>query len=116
MASDMANGTANNMANDMTTDTISGETPGNGTAADSGTQGWRRHPIDLRFSVPFFGTRFYLTVVGGREQRTPERISVERKKYPLRTVANLFFFLGIATVFYTTALIAMAVHSAIIEF
>ncbi|MCW8835289.1 MAG: hypothetical protein OQJ99_02845 [Rhodospirillales bacterium] len=109
-------GTASNMANDMATDTINGKTSRDGTGTDSGTQGWRRHPIDLRFSLPFFGTRFYLTVVGGREQRTPERISVERKKYPLRTVANLFFFLGIATIFYTTALIAMAVHSAIIEF
>ena len=50
------------------------------------------------------------------EKRSPERRAEERNKYPLRTLANVFFFVGLATVFYMLAVIALAMQSAIIEF
>ena len=77
---------------------------------------WVTHPVNIRFSVPFMSRRFYLTIVGGEEKRTPERRASERHKYPLRTVANVFFFIGLATIFYVSAIIGLALQSAIVEF
>jgi len=76
---------------------------------------WKVHPINIRFTLPLVDRRFYLTVVGGEDKRSAERRAHDRSKYPLRTLANIFFVLGVATVFYTVALIALALHSAILE-
>jgi len=77
---------------------------------------WKHPPINIRLSVPFFGRRYFVTVVGGEGKRSAERRARERHNYPLRTAANVFFFLGLATVFYVAALIAVALYSAIFEF
>ncbi len=77
---------------------------------------WKRSPVDIRFSIPFFGRKFYVTVVSGTEKRSPSRRAEERHHYPLRTVANVFFFIGLATLFYMAAVIALALQSAIVEF
>lgn len=77
---------------------------------------WKRPPVNIRFSVPFIHRRFYVTIVSGKERRSPERRATERHKYPLRTIANAFFFVGAATVFYVLAVIALALQSAIVEF
>ena len=73
-------------------------------------------PVNVRFTVPLFTWRFYLTVVGGEEKRSAERRAHDRNRYPLRTLANIFFFVGLATLFYIAAIFALAIHSAIIEF
>ena len=72
-------------------------------------------PVNIRVFLPWFGRRFYMTVLAGEEKRSRERRKHERQKYPLRTVANVFFFIGLATLFYMVALIGLALHSAIIE-
>lgn len=77
---------------------------------------WKRSPVDIRFTLPFFGRKFYVTVVSGAEKRSPDRRAEERHHYPLRTVANVFFFIGLATLFYMAAVIALALQSAIVEF
>ena len=77
---------------------------------------WNESPVNIRFSLPFFGKKFYVTIVGGAEKRGPERRADDRSKYPLRTVANVFFFVGLAAVFYVLALFVLALQSAIIEF
>ncbi len=77
---------------------------------------WKRSPVDIRFTLPFFGRKFYVTVVSGAEKRSPDRRSEERHHYPLRTVANVFFFIGLATLFYMAAVIVLALQSAIVEF
>ena len=77
---------------------------------------WKRSPVDIRFTIPFFGRKFYVTVVSGAEKRSPERREQERHHYPLRTIANVFFFIGLATLFYVAAVIALALQSAIVEF
>lgn len=77
---------------------------------------WKRSPVDIRFTLPFFGRKFYVTVVSGAEKRNPKRRAEERHHYPLRTVANVFFFIGLATLFYMAAVIALALQSAIVEF
>ena len=77
---------------------------------------WKRPPVNIRFTVPFFKSKFYVTVVGGEEKRNAERRAQERHKYPLRTVANVFFFIGLVTLFYMLAGFLLAMQSAIIEF
>jgi len=76
---------------------------------------WKKHPVNFRFSLPFFGRRFYLTLVAGGEQRGPQRINHERAKHPVMTAGNIFFGFGITTVFLFLAMLALALQSAIIE-
>ncbi len=75
----------------------------------------RKHHVDIRLSVPFFGRRFYLTVVSGGEKRGNERRKQDRHHYPLRTAANIFFFVGSGAAFYAVALLFMAFATSIIE-
>jgi hypothetical protein len=77
---------------------------------------WQRHVVNIRVSLPFFKQRFYITVVGGEEKRDADRRSSERNTYPLRTIANVFFVIGAATIFYAVALIALAFQATIFEF
>lgn len=49
------------------------------------------HPVNIRVSLPFFGKRFYLTLVAGQERRPVERLRAERAKNPLATRANIIF-------------------------
>ena len=81
-----------------------------------GNPSWKRPPVNTRFAVPFFKSKFYVAVVGGEEKRNVERRAQEHHKYPLRTVANVFFFIGLVTLFYMLAGFWLAMQSAIIEF
>ena len=76
---------------------------------------WKRPPVNIRFTVPFFKSKFYVTVVGGEENRNVERRAQERHKYPLRTVANVFFFIGLGTLFYMLAVFFLALQSAVVS-
>ncbi len=78
--------------------------------------GMTRHPVNIRFSLPFGSRRYFFTFVVGSERRARARLARERAHYPLRTAGNFFFMLGMATLFYLLALFAVALYSAIIEF
>ena len=56
------------------------------------------HPINIRLSIPLLIKRYYVTIVVGEERRTPERLSVERRKHPLVSRGNLVFFTLVGTV------------------
>ncbi len=68
--------------------------------ADPGEQPWSsRHPVNVRLTIPLpFLGRCYLTVVAGRERRSPERLAVERRKHPLRTAGNVIFAFAVGSV------------------
>ncbi|MCC7016562.1 MAG: hypothetical protein IT564_05110 [Rhodospirillales bacterium] len=90
--------------------------PGPGAPAPPAGAGfWRRHPVDIRFSLPFLGGWFYVAILSGPERRSAERRAEQRHRYPLRTAANVFFVLGLAAAFYAVALVVLAFGSAIIE-
>lgn len=76
---------------------------------------WTRSPVNIRFSVPSWRRRYYVTIVSGEEKRSHDRLAKERAIYPLRTAANAFFFVGLVVVIYAVALVALGVVSAIIE-
>jgi len=77
---------------------------------------WNRPPINVRLRFPFFTRRYYVTIVGGEERRSIERRAHERHHYPLRTMANAFFFLGVLSLFYLVSLVGLAFTSALVEF
>ncbi len=77
---------------------------------------WGRHPVNIRFSLPGVGRRYFLTVVAGEEKRSSERRAHEKHRYPLRTAANIFFFAGIAAVFYLIGIVAVAFQTSLVAF
>ena len=76
-----------------------------------GARAWNRPPINIRFNVPFLTRRYYITIVSGEEKRTPKRLAEEHSRYPLRTLANAFFFVGALTAAYVMALVGLGVYS-----
>lgn len=85
------------------------------TGGDQDSTTWSSHPINIRLSVPMFHRRFYVTLVAGQERRRHERRKAERSDHPLLTAGNVFFTLGLATLFTIMALAALIAQSAIIE-
>ena len=83
-------------------------------AAEEST--WGRHPVNIRLSIPLLARRYYFTLVAGEEKRSAERRSHERHRYPLRTAANVLFFLALATIVYVAVLFVLAMQVSIIEF
>jgi len=77
---------------------------------------WGRHPVNIRFSLPGLGRRYFLTVVGGEEMRSSERRAHEKNRYPFRTAANIFFFIGIAAQFYLFGIVAVAFQTSLVAF
>lgn len=77
---------------------------------------WKRHPINIRISFPFGGSSYFITVVGGSEKRSRERLHREYKMFPFRTVGNIMFLMGVGGAFYLAALTAMVIFSGLIEF
>ncbi len=85
------------------------------TAAAGGAP-WKDHEVNIRFTLPLIRQKLYVTVVGGREKRSGDRRAIDRNKFPLRTAANGFFLIGMATLFYAALVICMAAYSVIVEF
>ena len=47
------------------------------------------HTINFRLSIPPLASRYYITLLAGREQRSTERLKQEREKHPLAKTANM---------------------------
>ena len=47
------------------------------------------HPINLRFTLPFFNRRCYVTLIAGTERRSSERLAEDRRKHPITTTGNI---------------------------
>ena len=93
-----------------------GEAAGAGAADQADDEAWRtHHAINVRITIPLPFSRFYLTVVGGRERRNPDRRADEREKHPLVTKGNVVFLgiLGIITGLAMLALIQFAARFAL---
>jgi len=72
-------------------------------------------PVNIRLTVPFWRRQFYLAVLSGQEKRSLVRRRHERARYPVRTIANIFFAISFAVVFYAVALVALALFSSVLE-
>ncbi len=49
---------------------------------------WGSHAIDLRFSLPVLGARYYMVLLLGRERRDPERRLRDRLLHPFARLGN----------------------------
>ena len=47
------------------------------------------HPVNIRLSIPILFTRYYVTIVAGKERRSRERRAAERTKHPLAKFNNV---------------------------
>lgn len=70
-------------------------------------------PLNLRFSVPLPGSRFYIAIAGGRERRSRERLALERRVHRLGTPSNVLFIVIGALTFYVMTLGAFLGWAAI---
>ncbi len=56
------------------------------------------HPVNIRLSIPFLFTRYYVTIVAGKEHRSGERLASERKKHPLMKLGHLIVMAACGTI------------------
>ncbi len=85
-------------------------------AAPAKSESWAgNHAINLRLTLPTPFGRYYVTLLTGKERRSPQRQEVERRKHPLVTTANLAFLatLGIVTGLALFAVIQFAARFAL---
>ena len=64
----------------------------------SRSSSWKRKPINLRLSFNLFGQRMFLTVVGGSERRSAERVRRDRHLHRLGTRGNVLFLISVASI------------------
>ncbi|MFQ5618907.1 MAG: hypothetical protein ACE5FR_08040 [Rhodospirillales bacterium] len=76
----------------------------------------RHPPINVRFSLPAFGRRYFLTIIGGVERRGARRRTQERTKYPMRTVANFLFFVFLGVLIYALSIASILIHRSLTGF
>ncbi len=76
----------------------------------------RHPPVNIRFSLPTFGRRYFLTIVAGLESRRPRRRAQEQTRFPLRTVANFLFFIFLGALIYALSIASILVHRSLTGF
>jgi len=70
----------------------------------------RHPPVNIRLSLPVFGRRYFLTVIGGTERRSAERRARESSRHPVRTVSNFLFFVFLGVLIYALSIVSILVH------
>lgn len=75
----------------------------------------RRHPIDLRASMPLpFGERAYLVFLLGKEKRSPARRALDSQLRPTDRLTQIVVF-GLALAAFTlAAFIGLLFHNAVL--
>ena len=82
-----------------------GDSPAASKRESPGGEPWGNdHAVNIRLSIPLFFTRWYLTIVAGKERRNRERRTQERRKHPVTRFGNLVFAAGCGLVFGLAAL------------
>ena len=76
---------------------------------------WRTHPVDIRLTIPSPFGAFFVTVVAGKERRSPIRREVERRDRKLTRAGNVLFVLATVGLFYGALITAALLLTAILE-
>lgn len=71
--------------------------------------------VNIRVTVPILKSRFYFSLMSGRERRNPERLAVERRSNPLKTRPNILFVIIGALALYMLTLGLFLVYAAVLE-
>lgn len=72
--------------------------------------------VNIRFSLPLPGSRWYFTMLGGPERRAPARRKSERAHNPIRTAWNIGFIFLAAFLCYGTAVGVLLFSSSVLAF
>lgn len=59
---------------------------------------WKRHPVDIRVTLPLLWKKYYFVMVAGPERRSPERLVQERKAQPLWKPTHIALILALSSV------------------
>mgnify|MGYP001820607228 CR=1 FL=1 len=71
-----------------------------------------RHDFDIRLSLPWFKNRYYLRVLSGTEQRSPQRLDAEKQS----GIAKISIFYGIVLfLFFASAIFGAAIFLYIVK-
>lgn len=76
---------------------------------------WRTHPVDIRFTLPTPFGSYYMTLVAGRERRSPVRRAVDAQGRRLVRFSNVMFVLAAVGVFYSVLISAALLLTSILE-
>lgn len=74
----------------------------------------RRHPIDLRLSMPLVGGHAYFVLLMGKEKRSAARREIERALRPNDRVSQAVVLGLAAAVFSLAALVGLLLHDSIL--
>jgi len=72
------------------------------------------HKIDLHYSIPFFGARYYLRILFGPEKRPVIRINADKKNGFLRTIGKILLIGIFAATFYTLVGLTFLLYSSVL--
>ena len=67
-------------------------------AARSSREWSSDHPVNIRLRIPLLFSRFYVTLMMGRERRSPQRRARDAMQHPLQTKGNVTFLLVAGTI------------------
>jgi hypothetical protein len=70
-------------------------------------------PVNVRFSLPILGRRYFLTFVAGPERRGIARREGDRRRHPLGTATNFTFFACLGILIYAIAIFGIYMHGAL---
>lgn len=86
------------------------------SAAAARAEEWTSsHGLDFRYSVPWFGGRYYLRLIAGRERRPLSRVSSETSNGIARSVFHILLIGIAASLFYTLLLGGILLFSAVLQ-
>lgn len=91
-------------------------TPAQAEAVSRVAQGaiQRKHPIDLRLSVPLlFAGRAYFVFLMGKEKRSPARLEIDRKLRPNDRISKIIVLGLVVATLSLAAFIGLLFHNAI---
>lgn len=76
------------------------------------TTQWRKHPVDIRLTIPVLWKKFYFVLIVGPERRTKRRNSIA----PIWTPANILFTIGLISVGMLLSIGVWQIKSVSIDF
>ena len=77
---------------------------------------WGSHTVNIRISFPVLRGRWYMAILGGTERWDASRWALDRQRYPLWTIGNVLFAIGLVAIFYGLVILAMAPQTSMIDF
>lgn len=73
-------------------------------------------PVNIRFTMPAPGGRWFMNVFVGSERRSNDRLKRDRAAHPLTSFGNVLFIVAGIAIFYVLSAITLLFYSALLDF